>query len=97
MEKYAYSYILANKINGTLYIGVTADLVSRIWQHKNDCVNGFSRKYGVKNLVYYEQYDSIYEAIKREKQLKKFSRRLKLDLINQHNPTWEDLYLGICC
>ncbi len=83
-------------MNGTLYIGVTTDLVRRVWEHKNKYVDGFSKKYNVNILVYYEQYDDLYEAIKREKQLKKFSRKLKLDLINQFNRTWKDLYLEIC-
>ncbi len=96
MEKYSYIYVLASQCNGTLYIGVTSDLIQRIWQHKHNIMAGFSKKYNVKNLVYYEQYSDIRDAIHREKQLKKWPRKWKLGLINQHNPTWKDLYLEIC-
>jgi len=96
MEKLSYVYIMSNKINGTLYIGVTSDLIKRVWQHKSGFVSGFTKKYGLKQLVYYEQHHDITEAIHREKQLKKWSRALKLNLINQNNPKWEDLYDEIC-
>jgi len=85
-------YILANKRNGTLYIGVTNDLIKRVYQHKKDIVPGFTNKYGVHKLVYYEQVDDIRSAIEREKQLKKWSRRWKLELIESTNPYWKDLY-----
>ena len=85
-------YILASKKNGTLYIGVTSNLVKRTWQHKNELTDGFTKKYGVKNLVCYEQYNDPQKAIKREKRLKKYNRKWKLDLIERHNPHWEDLY-----
>ena len=88
---------MASKINGTLYIGVTADLIKRVWQHKNHGTHGFVEKYKVTKLVYYEQYYDITQAIHREKQLKKWPRKWKLQLINQYNPTWEDLYHKICC
>ena len=88
-------YILANKPRGTLYIGVTSDLVARIWQHKNDLVEGFSEKYEVNLLVYYELYETMLEAIKREKQLKKWNRDWKLELIEKFNENWADLYSQI--
>jgi len=87
-----YVYILANKRNGTLYIGVTKDLIRRVYEHKNDLVPGFTNRYGVHKLVYYEQVDDIRSALEREKQLKKWSRRWKLDLIESANPYWRDLY-----
>jgi len=86
---------LANQRNGTLYTGVTSNLVKRVWEHKNDLVDGFSCKYGVHMLVYYELHASMVEAITREKQLKAGSRLKKLRLIETMNPDWEDLYAGI--
>ena len=85
-------YILASQRNGTLYIGVTSDLVQRIWQHKNDAVEGFTEKYGVHSLVYFELLDDMLNAITREKQLKKWNRAWKLVLIEKPNPTWQDLW-----
>ena len=85
MEKQFYVYILASKRNGTLYLGVTSDIVKRVWQHKNDLVEGFTKKYGVKRLVYYEIYKDVENAIKREKQLKKWRRAWKLELIEAKN------------
>ena len=85
-------YILTNKINTTLYIGVTSDLQKRIYQHKNGVVDGFSKKYNLHKLVYYEQYSDIYSAISREKRLKKYKRKWKLSLIDKMNPSWSDLY-----
>ena len=85
-------YILASQRNGTLYIGVTSNLVQRIWQHKNDQVAGFTEKYGVHNLVYYELFDDIVNAITREKQLKKWNRAWKIALIEKQNPEWQDLW-----
>jgi len=96
MEKFSYTYIMSNKMNGTLYVGVTSNLIQRVWQHKNGVLSGFTKRYGLKQLVYYEQYYDITEAIHREKQLKKWSRALKLNLIHQNNPKWEDLYQEIC-
>ena len=87
-----YVYILCNKKEGTLYIGVTSDLVKRVWQHKNHVVEGFTKKYNVDKLVYYEKFDSIENAIRREKQLKGKLRQKKIDLINLSNPEWNDLY-----
>ncbi len=88
-------YILASKYNGTLYIGVTSNLVKRIWQHKSNLVEGFTHKYSVHLLVYFEQYDSIVDAIKREKQMKKWQRSWKIKLIEKSNPQWRDLYSEI--
>jgi putative endonuclease len=87
-----FIYILASKRNGTLYIGTTNDLVRRVYEHKNDFVEGFSNKYGVHRLVYYEQADSLDSALQREKQLKEWRRSWKLDLIEKANPLWTDLF-----
>ena len=88
-------YILASKRNGTLYIGVTSDLPKRAWEHKNDLVDGFSKKYGVHSLVYYEMHDNMSSAITREKQMKKWNRAWKLELIEKQNPDWNDSWEGI--
>jgi putative endonuclease len=88
-------YILASKRNGTLYIGVTSDLVQRVWQHKNNVIDGFTKKYGVHTLVYYEWYDDMESAILREKRLKKWNRAWKLRLIEEKNPDWNDLCSSI--
>lgn len=85
-------YILANRRNGTLYTGVSADLPGRIWQHKQHLVEGFSKRYQTHLLVYFECHSSMYEAIAREKQLKRWRRQWKLELIEAMNPTWQDLY-----
>ena len=85
-------YILANKRNGTLYIGVTNNLSLRVFQHKSTKGSEFTAKYGVRTLVWYEYYSDVNEAIAREKQLKKWRRRWKLDLIEAFNPNWADLY-----
>jgi len=87
-----FVYMLASKRNGTLYIGVTNNLLERVRQHKNDLVEGFTKKYAVHNLVYYEAYEDIYSAIAREKQMKKWKRDWKIKLIEKSNPNWEDLY-----
>ncbi len=84
-------YILAS-INKTLYIGVTSDLKWRIWEHKNKVVPGFTERYNVDRLVYYEQTENVYSALEREKQLKKWRRDKKISLIEKENPLWEDLY-----
>ena len=89
-------YILSNKRNGTLYIGVTSDLIQRIYQHKNKLTDGFSSKYGCDKLVYYETHENMESAIMREKQLKGGSRAKKLKLIDNFNPDWRDLYEEIC-
>jgi putative endonuclease len=85
-------YILASKRNGTLYTGVTSDLVKRAWQHKNDSADGFAKKYSVHMLVYYELADEMATAIAREKQIKGGSRAKKLAMIESMNPGWRDLY-----
>ncbi len=85
-------YILSNKKDGTLYIGVTSNLKKRIWHHKNNTVKGFTQKYNLHNLIYYEVCPSMESAILREKQLKKGSRRKKIELIEKENPHWIDLY-----
>jgi len=91
MNKTYYVYILASKRNGTLYIGVTNDLKRRAHEHKEGLVGGFTKKYGVKNLVYYEFTDNPQSAIQREKHLKNWNRKWKLRLIEENNPNWEDL------
>ena len=85
-------YILSNKKYGTLYIGVTSNLIQRVWQHKAKVTQGFTHKYGLDKLVYYELHTDISDAILREKQLKKWRRQWKLNLINQQNPYWVDLW-----
>jgi putative endonuclease len=90
-----YVYILASGIGGTLYIGVTNDLVRRIAEHRLKQVKGFTKKYDVDGLVYFEQFDDPENAIKREKQLKKYNRAWKIRLIEQLNPNWDDLYPSI--
>lgn len=87
-----YVYILASRRNGTLYIGVTSDLIRRIREHKEGTIPGFTTRYHVHTLVYVEQHDRIADAIAREKQLKKWRRAWKLDLIERDNPHWRDLY-----
>lgn len=88
-------YILASKLQGTLYVGVTSDLVQRVWQHKNNLAEGFTQKYGVHTLVVFEQHASMYDAIGCEKQLKAGSRAKKVALIEAMNPAWQDLYPGL--
>jgi putative endonuclease len=87
-----FIYILASKKNGTLYIGVTSNLLKRIYEHKNNIVEGFTKKYSVHLLVYYEIFDQIEDAISREKTLKTWHRKWKLELIESKNPDWNDLY-----
>ena len=91
----AYVYILASRKNGTLYIGVTSDLVKRIWEHKSDVVDGFTKRYRVHDLVWFEAHESMLEAIKREKALKEWQRSWKIELIEKSNPGWRDLYREI--
>lgn len=91
----AYVYILFSKKNGTLYVGVTTDLVKRVYEHKNKFVEGFTKRYNVDKLGYYEIYDGILTAIEREKRLKGVSRKKKLELIEINNPNWFDLYYDI--
>ena len=87
-----YVYILASDRNGTLYIGVTNDLVRRVFEHREEAAEGFTRRYSVKRLVHYEQFNDIRTAIQREKSLKRWSRAWKIELIEQANPEWNDLY-----
>jgi putative endonuclease len=94
MKSY-YVYILASQRNGTLYVGITNDLIKRVYEHKNNLVDGFTKKYKVHSLVYYEQYNDIKLAIIREKRLKKWNRNWKLELIEKENPQWRDLYEGL--
>ncbi|WP_250433323.1 GIY-YIG nuclease family protein [Hanstruepera flava] len=84
-------YILTNKKNGTLYVGVTNDLERRMFEHKKKLIKGFSKKYGLDKLVYFETYQYINDAIKREKNIKKWKRQWKINLIEDNNPNWEDL------
>jgi putative endonuclease len=90
--KQHFVYILASNRNGTIYIGVTSDLIRRVYEHKNNLIPGFTAKYNVHHLVYYELYDNIETAIRREKQIKKWNRRWKLNLIEAENPSWNDPY-----
>jgi putative endonuclease len=92
MAKEYYVYILANKRNGTLYVGVTADLIKRVWEHKNKVVKGFTMKYGIDKLVCFETCIDPVTEIKREKRFKKYPRKWKLNLIEKMNPKWDDLY-----
>jgi putative endonuclease len=92
MNKQGYVYILFNKRNGTLYTGVTSDLIKRVYEHKNGSHLGFTSKYKVDKLGYYEVFDNIADALVREKQIKNSSRKKKLELIEKLNPQWKDLY-----
>ncbi|EEF25141.1 conserved hypothetical protein [Ricinus communis] len=96
MEKASYVYILASGAYGTLYTGVTSNLIRRVWEHREGLVEGFTKEYEVKNLVWFEQHDDIYAAITREKQIKKWEREWKIRLIQQTNPFWRDLFADIC-
>ena len=91
-----YVYIMAKRQNSTFYVGVTSDLSKRVWEHKNEAADAFTKKYGVKALVYYEAFDDPESAIKREKRLKKWNRPWKMRVIEEMNPKWEDLYEKIC-
>ena len=90
MDRQPAVYILASKRNGTLYTGVTSNLVKRIWEHKNDTTEGFTKKYGVHTLVYFELHQTMLEAITREKQIKKWNRQWKINLIERENAQWRD-------
>lgn len=85
-------YILASSRNGTLYTGVTSDIIKRIWEHKNDAVKGFTKRYDVHTLVWYETHETMESAITREKTIKGWKRKWKLELIEKENPQWTDLY-----
>ena len=95
MSKQPAVYILASKRNGTLYIGVTSNLIKRIWEHKNNLVQGFTKQYNVHDLVWYERHENMESAIAREKTLKEWKRIWKLELIESSNPDWNDLYNAI--
>ncbi len=90
-----FVYIMASKKNGTLYIGMTNNLIRRVWQHKNDVHEGFTKQYSVHRLVWYEATNDVKGAIQREKQMKKWNRQWKINLIEKENPKWEDLYEGL--
>jgi putative endonuclease len=91
MSKY-YVYILANKRNGTIYTGFTDNLLRRVYEHKNDFVKGFTKRYSIHTLVYFEQCDDYDTTLKREKQIKEWKRKWKIELIEKGNPLWQDLY-----
>ena len=95
MNRQPAVYILSNKRNGTLYVGVTSDLVKRVWEHRNNFVEGFTKRYGVHNLVWYELHKRMASAIQREKRLKDWKRKWKVHLIERKNPDWKDLYHAI--
>ena len=95
MNKQPAVYILASKRNGTLYIGVTSALIKRVWEHKNNMVEGFTKRYSIHQLVWYELHESTESAILREKRLKDWKRSWKLNLIESSNPRWQDLYVTI--
>jgi putative endonuclease len=92
LDRASYVYMLASECYGTLYVGVTSDLVKRVWQHREGLADGFTKKYKVKRLVWFETHGDIIEAITREKQLKKWARAWKVALIQEANPDWRDLY-----
>jgi putative endonuclease len=96
MNKLPCVYLLASKRNGTLYVGVTSDLPKRIWEHKNHVADGFTKQYGIGQLVWYEVHENMESAIQREKALKEWQRAWKLKLIEEKNPDWKDLYDSIC-
>lgn len=95
MSNSYWVYILSSHRNGTLYIGVTNNLIRRVWEHKHKLVEGFTNKYEVHHLVYYELHENAEAAITREKQIKKWKRLWKLNIIEEKNPTWKDLYNDI--
>jgi len=92
MNRQSAAYILASKRNGTLYVGVTSDLIKRVWEHKNNVVKGFTERYSVHQLVWYELHETMESAIRKEKMLKNWKRAWKLELIERSNPNWQDLY-----
>ena len=92
MPKPGYVYIMASQRNGTLYLGVTSDLIKRVWEHRNGIIGGFTKRYGCKMLVWYEAYDDLEEARLRELRMKEWRRAWKLKLIETMNPNWDDLY-----
>ncbi|MGD8547822.1 MAG: GIY-YIG nuclease family protein [Thiohalophilus sp.] len=92
MDRQPCVYLLASQRNGTLYTGVTADLVKRVWEHKNHVIDGFTRKYNVTTLVWYEMHETMESAIRREKMIKNWKRAWKIRVIEEFNPHWRDLY-----
>ncbi len=92
MTKQPAAYIMASRRNGTLYTGVTSDLIKRVWEHRGDFIDGFTKRYGVHTLVWFELHSEMYQAIVREKQIKKWNRAWKIKLIEQTNPQWRDLW-----
>ncbi len=92
IEKRPCVYILASQRNGTLYVGATSDLARRVFEHKEEAIEGFTKDHGVHNLVFYEFHETMNDALTREKRIKKWRRQWKLDLIEQNNPQWRDLY-----
>ena len=90
--KGGWVYIVTNKRNGTLYVGVTSDIARRAWEHREGVVEGFTKRYGLKRLVYFERHEEIADAIRREKRIKEWPRAWKINLIKGFNPTWDDLY-----
>ena len=95
MNKHPCVYLLASKRNGTLYTGVTSNLIKRVYEHRTNAVEGFSKRHNVHTLVWYEPHEMMESAILREKQLKKWHRRSKIRLIEQHNPQWKDLWFEL--
>jgi len=95
VEKRPCVYFLASKRNGTLYVGVSSDLIKRVYEHKHGLADGFTKKYKVHHLVYFELHEDMYAAISCEKQIKKWNRAWKLELIEKNNPNWKDLYEDI--
>ena len=96
MDKRCFVYILASKKNGTLYVGVTSNLEKRIWEHKSESIEWFTKKYHVHNLVWFQKFSNIEEAIEREKHLKGKTRQKKIALIEENNPEWHDFWEDIC-
>jgi putative endonuclease len=92
MQKSPCVYVLASRPNGTFYVGLTSDLLKRVWEHKNDLVGGFTKRYGVHKLVWCKAHETMDSAIHREKKIKKWNRKWKLALIEQANPQWQDLF-----
>ncbi len=96
VREYFYVYILSSFHNRVLYTGVTSDLIGRVYQHKNKLADGFTKKYNIDRLVWYEQHGDVNEAIKREKQIKRWNREWKIEMIEKMNSEWRDLYQEIC-
>ena len=95
MRKCYYVYVMASARNGTLYVGMTSNIRRRVWEHREGTVDGFTKRYGVKVLVYVETFEYVWAAIQRENRLKKWKRRWKLELIEKDNPNWDDLFYSL--